>query len=76
MIHFIKKTVLLVILVFILLLTATAQPPPPTDHGEEDNQPAAPIGSGIFILLALAGAYGAKKVYDANGSQPPTEPPA
>ena len=42
-----------------------AQPPMPSRHGEEGNQPA-PIGSGIAILLTLAGAYGAKKVYDAR----------
>jgi hypothetical protein len=66
MIHFIKKTALLVILVFTLALAGIAQPPPPPGHGADDDQPAAPIGSGIAILLALAGAYGAKKVYDAR----------
>lgn len=67
MIHFIKKTVLLVFLVFTLVLTGIAQPLPPADHGGEDNEPA-PIGSGIVIMLVLAGVYGAKKVYDAKGS--------
>jgi hypothetical protein len=65
MIHFIKKSALLVILLFTLVLSGIAQPPPPPSHGADDNQPA-PIGSGIVILLALAGAYGAKKVYDAR----------
>ncbi len=43
-------------------------PPPPADgHGKSTNQSAggsAPLGTGIGILLALGGAYGAKKVYD------------
>ena len=72
MIHFINKTVLLAILVFTLVLTGIAQPPPPR-YGEEDDQ-SAPIGSGIVILLVLAGAYGVKKVYEANVSQIPNEP--
>jgi len=74
MIHFIKKTAPLAILVSTLALTSIAQPPPP-DYGEEENQPA-PIGSGIVILLALAGAYGVKKVYDATGSRVAKEPSA
>lgn len=74
MIHIIKKTVILAIVLSTLALTSIAQPPPP-DYGEEENQPA-PIGSGIVILLALAGAYGVKKVYDATGSQIPKEPSA
>ena len=74
MIHIIKKTVILAIVLFALVLPGIAQPPPP-DYGEDGNQPA-PIGSGIVILLALAGAYGVKKVYDATGSQVPKEPSA
>ena len=61
MIHFIKKTALVLFLVFTLVFTGIAQPPTP-GFGEEDNQPV-PIGSGIVILLVLAGAYGVKKVY-------------
>ena len=69
MIQFIKKTFPLAILLSTLVLTGLAQPPPP-GYGEEEDQ-ETPIGSGIVILLALAGAYGAKKVYDATGSQIP-----
>lgn len=46
-------------------------PPPPGSHGQTNNQPgggAAPIGSGIAILLALGAGYGVKKVYDARGT--------
>ena len=73
MMHFINKTVLLAILVFTLVLTGYAQPPPPSEYGDDENQPA-PIGSGIVILLVLAGAYGVKKVYVATVSQIPNEP--
>ena len=72
MIHFIKKTVLLAIILSTMVLTGIAQPPMP-GYGEEEDQPA-PVGSGIVILLVLAGAYGVKKLYDATGSQTPTEP--
>jgi len=48
------------------LLAQGVPPPPPGGHGGDTNQPAgggAPIGSGIGFLLALGGAYGARKVY-------------
>ena len=41
-------------------------PPPPSGTGASGNSTAgggAPIGSGLFILLGLAGAYGAFKSY-------------
>ena len=43
-----------------------AAPPPPSDHGTSTDQTpggGAPIGSGLFILLALGGIYGGVKVY-------------
>lgn len=75
MILFFKKTALVAILICTMALTGIAQPPPPPGHGEEDDQ-SAPIGSGMIILLVLAGAYGAKKVYAATGSKTPREPSA
>ena len=46
----------------------TLPPPPPPNHGGGGNTPpsggGAPVGEGMFILLGLAGLYGAKKVYD------------
>lgn len=42
-------------------------PPPGGGHGQSGNQTpggAAPIGSGVALLVALATGYGAKKVYD------------
>jgi hypothetical protein len=42
-----------------------AQPPPPANHGSDGNQApsggAAPIGSGLLLLLGMGAAYGAKK---------------
>jgi hypothetical protein len=46
-----------------------AQPPPPLNHGSEGNQGAggaAPIGSGLVVLLGMGAAYGFKKVYNAR----------
>jgi hypothetical protein len=43
-----------------------AQPPhPPSQHSQTGNQaPAgAPVGNGTFLLLALAAAYGGRKMY-------------
>ncbi len=42
-------------------------PEPPQEHGETtDQEPGnrAPISGGVFILLGLGAAYGAKRVYD------------
>ncbi len=38
-------------------------PPPPADHGTNGNQSpnGAPVGSGLVLLLAMAGAYGTRK---------------
>jgi hypothetical protein len=46
-----------------------AQPPPPVNHGSGGNQGAggaAPIGSGLLVLLGMGAAYGAKKVFNAR----------
>jgi hypothetical protein len=41
-------------------------PPPPPNGGQGGNQAggAAPLGSGIALLLTLGAGYGAKKVYN------------
>ncbi len=66
-----KKILITTLFLFGLLLGSqqliSQPPPPPENHGEEGNQNAgngAPIGGGLFILLGLGAAYGAKKVYD------------
>ena len=48
-----------------------AQPPdPPGSHGESGNMPpgggAAPVGSGLIMLIGMGLAYGTKKVFQAN----------
>ncbi|MCF8348312.1 MAG: hypothetical protein K9G61_05820 [Bacteroidales bacterium] len=61
----------LTLLLFILLYLPAGQviaqpPPPPPSHGGSSNQNAgngAPIGGGLFILLGLGAAYGARKAY-------------
>lgn len=63
-----------IILATILALTissttyAQAPPPPPPDHGSTGNHNGgnAPIGGGLFILLGLGAAYGAKKLFELN----------
>ncbi len=60
----IAQTILTLALILLPLMAAIGQPPPP-GHGLPDDQPA-PIGGGVVVLLLMAGAYGAKKVYDAR----------
>lgn len=62
------KLVLTGIIFFFLSLGVMAQgdpPDPPGDHGGDDDVPGggAPIGAGLYLMIGLAGAYGAKKVY-------------
>ncbi|MBN2638934.1 MAG: hypothetical protein JXR65_07590 [Bacteroidales bacterium] len=47
------------------VLTAQSAPIPPSEHGTTSNQSGggAPIGSGLIILLGMAGAYGGMKGY-------------
>jgi hypothetical protein len=46
---------------------AQPAPPPPGNHGMDGNQGgAAPIGSGLAILLTMGAAYGGKKIFDAR----------
>ncbi len=53
-------------IVLFFTMASIAQPPPPTDHGGDEDVNPAPIGSGLLILMLFAGAYGAKKVYNAR----------
>jgi hypothetical protein len=72
------KRIFIAFLLFTLLAgihsVSMAQPPPPAvGHGASSNQPAgegAPVGDGIFLLIGLAGLYGAKKVYDTRTALP------
>ena len=47
-------------------LVAQDPPDPPEEHGSgEDEEPGgdAPLGAGVYVLLALGAAYGGRKVY-------------
>jgi hypothetical protein len=72
--HHMKKAILnlivtgLFITLPVIIASASAPPPPPPGPGGAD-QPiggAAPIGSGIVLLVSMGAAYGAKKIYDAR----------
>jgi hypothetical protein len=60
----------LFIVVPVILATASAPPPPPPPGGPGGDTPigggAAPIGSGLVMLISMGAAYGAKKVFDAR----------
>jgi hypothetical protein len=57
--------------------TAVAQEPPhpPSEKGTDANQApaAAPIGSGLTVLLAMGAAYGALKLYQMRSKVSITE---
>ncbi len=64
LIHFLLSMFLLI---SVNSIFAQDPPPPPGGgHGQTTNQTpggSAPIGNGLFILSALAAAYGSYKVY-------------
>lgn len=66
-----KKKILSLLFTFTLgtILFAQAPPSPPGDPGS-GNTPvgggAAPVGSGIVLLLALGAGYGTKRIYDSR----------
>lgn len=65
----ILKLIIITAIVIVPLLTATASvppPPPPPGGGDIPIGGTAPVGSGVVILVSMAAAYGAKKIYDAR----------
>lgn len=60
---FVTKSLLTVVLLISFVAISIGQPPPPGEHGSDRDLQPAPIGGGLVVLLLLAGAYGAKKVY-------------
>jgi len=60
----------LLIAVPVIIASASAPPPPPPPGGPGGGDTpiggAAPIGSGLVMLISMGAAYGAKKVYDAR----------
>ena len=67
-----KSILLTAVLIFVTLVTLRAQDPPPPPpgggHGGGSNQTggAAPLGSGILLLISLGVGYGVKKIYSTN----------
>ncbi len=59
---------LLLLMVVSSVFAQDPPPPPGGGHGQNTNQPggSAPIGNGIFVLAALAAAYGSFKIYKVN----------
>ena len=60
----------LLVVVPVIITCASAPPPPPPPTGPGSDIPigggAAPIGSGLIMLISMGAAYGAKKVYNAR----------
>jgi len=61
----------LFLVVPVIIASASAPPPPPDPPGGSGGSTpigggAAPIGSGIVLLISMGAAYGAKKIYDAR----------
>jgi len=62
-----KRILFTTIVFFTLSLCLPAQnPPPPPSHGSKGGPVGggAPIGGGLFIMLALGSAYAGKKYID------------
>ena len=73
---FIIKLSLSTILFFTVNILLAQGPPPPPGDPNSGGGPvggAAPIGSGISILLALGAAYGGTRLY-ANWKNQETQP--
>ena len=68
-----KKVILNLVLVglfiiapVIMVSASSPPPPPPGPGGSEPIGGAAPVGSGIALLISMGVAYGAKKIYNAR----------
>jgi len=66
-----KTLIASLVLAMALFISIPAQADPPGmpgNHGSNGDQAppggGAPIGSGIVIMIAIASAYGGKRVYD------------
>lgn len=71
-----SKAYIILTALFLMSIPVIAQsPPPPNGNGSNpngSNTPVggdAPIGSGLFVLLAMGAAYGGKKLCWLNINQ-------
>lgn len=69
----------LTLFVFVSIVSTTSvlaqdPPPPPVGgHGAGGSQVpggGAPVGSGLILLIAMAGSYAGKKIFDARKNLP------
>lgn len=60
------KSLFLIVGLVCASLVLLGQPPSPQSDPSQNNDPVGSIGGGLIVLLTMAGAYGAKKVYDAR----------
>ena len=66
------KTILAAFFLSCSLLSYAPPPPPPGDHGGGGDVPAgggAPLGEGIALLIGLASAWSARKLYQIKKSE-------
>lgn len=64
--HLSKTLTLIALTIWASVAIAQVPPPPPSGHGSGGNQPAgggAALGGGIATVIALAAAYGGRKLY-------------
>lgn len=65
----ISVALILTISTFSAVWSQQPPPPPPAGHGQstdQDPSQSAPVGSGMLLLIGLAGVYGIKKTFEAN----------
>ncbi len=64
---FIRITLILSLITFATMITLAEPPGPPTDNPADPDNNGGPVGApidgGLGILLAMGGAYGARKLY-------------
>jgi len=71
---YLKHIILCLAFIMPLYFTVSSQPPPPPgSHGSNGNQQSSggnvPVGSGITILMGMAIAYGARKVFKLRNNE-------
>jgi hypothetical protein len=71
----INSKVLILVFLFLSIGAISQPPPPPNDptlgSGNTPVGGGAPIGNGVFVLLALGVAYGVKKFLDLRKEAEP-----
>jgi hypothetical protein len=68
LINLIITGLFVVVPVIVSIAQGPPPPPPPGGPGTSDTPigGAAPVGSGLVMLISMGAAYGAKKIYNAR----------